>query len=131
GRQVPRELTSGTTGSTRVRGGSRTSCSRKREGDLSETRRRKRERDAAEGQALAKRGRTDGGDKREEGYGGHKGSGVVGLECTAQEEAAQSQATEWPEWKTCRAEWWCSCCQRCGAETTGYGGASSRRHECD
>ncbi|CAN0407874.1 unnamed protein product, partial [Pylaiella littoralis] len=38
----------------------------KKEGALSETRRRKRERDAAEGQALTKRGRTDGGDKREE-----------------------------------------------------------------
>ncbi|CAN0018320.1 unnamed protein product, partial [Pylaiella littoralis] len=45
----------------------------KKEGDLSETRRRKRERDAAEGQAFAKRGRTDGGDKREEGYGGAQG----------------------------------------------------------
>ncbi|CAM9162493.1 unnamed protein product, partial [Pylaiella littoralis] len=52
----------------------------KKEGDLSETRRRKRERDAAERQALTKRGRTDGGGKREEEYGGHKGSGVVGLE---------------------------------------------------
>ncbi|CAN0240606.1 unnamed protein product, partial [Pylaiella littoralis] len=40
----------------------------KKEGDLSETRRRKRERDAAERQALTKRGRTDGGDKREEEY---------------------------------------------------------------
>ncbi|CAN0405189.1 unnamed protein product, partial [Pylaiella littoralis] len=51
----------------------------KKEGDLSETRRRKRERDAAEGQALAKRGRADGGDKRKEGYGGaqgRRGSGV-------------------------------------------------------
>ncbi|CAM9282990.1 unnamed protein product, partial [Pylaiella littoralis] len=91
----------------------------------SETRRRKRERDAAERQALTKRGRTDGGGKREEEYGGW------GWSCTAQEEAVQCQATGWPEWKTCRAEWWCSCCQRCGAETSGYGGASSRRHECD
>ncbi|CAM9989431.1 unnamed protein product, partial [Pylaiella littoralis] len=50
----------------------------KKEGDLLETRRRKRERDAAEGQALAKRGRTDDGDKREEygGAQGQRGSGV-------------------------------------------------------
>lgn len=38
--------------------------------DFKETRRLKRERDAAEGEALAKKGRMDGGDKREKEDGG-------------------------------------------------------------
>ncbi|CAM9829118.1 unnamed protein product [Pylaiella littoralis] len=63
----------------------------KKEGDLSQTRRRKRERDAAEGQALTKRGRTDGGDEREEGYGGAQGQRGSGVG-VAQHKKKQSNA---------------------------------------
>ncbi|CAN0091340.1 unnamed protein product, partial [Pylaiella littoralis] len=45
----------------------------KNEGDFKDTRRLKRERNAAEGQAFAKRGKIDGGDKREEKHGGTNG----------------------------------------------------------
>ncbi|CAM9275874.1 unnamed protein product, partial [Pylaiella littoralis] len=120
-RQVPRELTSGTTGPTRVRGGSRTSGSRKREtyqrhvdGKGRGTRLR--------GRPWPKEGELMAGINERRGTGGHKGSGVAGLELHSTRRSSPNSPKPSYGWKTCRAEIserWCSCCQRCGAETTG------------
>ncbi|CAM9682824.1 unnamed protein product [Pylaiella littoralis] len=64
----------------------------KRRGEFKETRRLKRERDAPEGQALAKRGRMDSGDEREEGCGRPKGQqGCSGVHVARQREQPKAK----------------------------------------
>ncbi|CAN0270702.1 unnamed protein product, partial [Pylaiella littoralis] len=91
------------------------------------------ERDAAEGQALAKGGRTRSGDKREEygGAQGQRGSGVGVARQKKKQSKAKLQGGRSGK-PVGRNGGVAITKDRCGAETTGYGGASSRRHhECD